>query len=74
MTYLLLVTFLMSSNRSLYGDKARELPERTNEVTGSYAKGCIEVAQELGVRSVDLWSKMQETEGWQKKYLRFVLL
>ncbi|XP_031372538.1 GDSL esterase/lipase At5g62930-like [Punica granatum] len=43
---------------------------RTNEATGTYAKGCIEVAKELGLFSVDLWSKMQETEGWQKKYLR----
>ncbi|KAK4749662.1 hypothetical protein SAY87_027111 [Trapa incisa] len=55
--------------RSLYGDNAREVPERTNEVTGIYAKACIEVARELGLRSVDLWSKMQETEGWQKQYL-----
>lgn len=65
--------FVMSSNRSLYGDKARELPERSNEVTGIYAKGCIEVAEEFGLRSVNLWSKMLETEGWQKKYLRYVL-
>lgn len=49
------------------------LPERTNETTGVYAKGCVELAGELGVRSINLWSKMQETDGWQKKYLRFVL-
>ncbi|KAI3837696.1 hypothetical protein MKW98_027055 [Papaver atlanticum] len=55
--------------RSLYGDKARELSERTNEVTGVYAKQCIELAKELGVYSINLWSKMQETEGWQKKFL-----
>ncbi|CAN0901196.1 GDSL esterase/lipase At5g62930 [Linum grandiflorum] len=54
---------------SLYGEKAMELPERTNEMTGVYALHCVELAKELGVLSVNLWSKMQETEGWQKKYL-----
>ena len=61
-------------DRSLYGEKAMELPERTNEVTGTYANGCVEVAKELGVASVNLWSKMQETQGWQKKFLRLVIL
>lgn len=55
--------------RSLYGDKAMKLPERTNEVTGLYAKQCIELAEELGLPSINLWSKMQETDGWQKKFL-----
>ncbi|KAL8118351.1 GDSL esterase/lipase At5g62930 isoform X2 [Apium graveolens] len=55
--------------RSLYGDKAMKLPERTNEVTGLYAKQCIELAEELGIPSINLWSKMQETDGWQKKFL-----
>ncbi|KAK3035337.1 hypothetical protein RJ639_034045 [Escallonia herrerae] len=55
--------------RSLYGDKAMEMPERTNQVTGVYAKQCIELAKELDLPSIDLWSKMQETEGWQKKFL-----
>ncbi|KAI4319076.1 hypothetical protein MLD38_032721 [Melastoma candidum] len=55
--------------RSLYSDQARALPERTNEAAGTYAKACLLVARELGVRSIDLWSKMQETEGWQKKFL-----
>ena len=59
--------------RSLYGDKARELPERTNEVTGLYAKECLELAKEIGLHAIDLWSKMQETEGWQKKFLRSVI-
>ncbi|KAM7471297.1 hypothetical protein LguiA_009480 [Lonicera macranthoides] len=55
--------------RSLYGEKAMEQPERTNKVAGVYAKKCIELAKELGLPSIDLWSKMQETEGWQKKFL-----
>ncbi|GAV58378.1 Lipase_GDSL domain-containing protein [Cephalotus follicularis] len=55
--------------RSLYGEKAMKLPERTNEVTGTYARHCVELAKELGLRSIDLWSKMQETEGWQQKFL-----
>ncbi|CAN1347739.1 GDSL esterase/lipase At5g62930 [Linum perenne] len=54
---------------SVYGEKAMELPERTNEMTGVYARHCVELAKELGVLSVNLWSKMQETEGWQKKFL-----
>ncbi|KAM7479899.1 hypothetical protein LguiA_028112 [Lonicera macranthoides] len=56
--------------RSLYGEKTMELPERTNQVTGDYAKHCIELAKELGLPSINLWSKMQEAEGWQKKFLR----
>ncbi|KAJ0962496.1 hypothetical protein J5N97_027618 [Dioscorea zingiberensis] len=55
--------------RSLYGEKAMELPERTNEITGIYAKQCIELAREVHLPYVDLWSLMQETEGWQKKFL-----
>lgn len=60
-------------SRSLYGEKAMKEPERTNEMAGVYARHCVELAKDLGVRSVDLWSKMQETEGWQKKFLRFVI-
>lgn len=55
--------------QSVYGEKTMELPERTNEVTGVYAKKCLELAKELGLPSIDLWSKMQEIEGWQKKLL-----
>nr|GEV43460.1 GDSL esterase/lipase At5g62930 [Tanacetum cinerariifolium] len=54
---------------SSYGEQAMKLPERTNEAAGDYANGCIEVAKEVGVSSINLWSKMQETEGWQKKFL-----
>ncbi|MFS7937603.1 putative SGNH hydrolase superfamily [Helianthus anomalus] len=60
--------------RSPHGEKAMNLPERTNEVTGIYANGCVEVAKEFGVSLVNLWSKMQETQGWQKKFLRLVIL
>lgn len=60
----------MDFARSLYGDKAMEQPERTNETTGVYAKQCIELAKELQVSSIDLWSQMQETAGWQKMFLR----
>ncbi|KAH9624560.1 hypothetical protein KSS87_000714 [Heliosperma pusillum] len=60
----------MEYARSLYGEKAMTQPERTNETTGEYAMLCVSLAKELGVPHVNLWSKMQETEGWQKKYLR----
>ncbi|XVF50324.1 hypothetical protein PTKIN_Ptkin04bG0087600 [Pterospermum kingtungense] len=59
----------MEYARATYGEKAKTLPERTNEVAGAYARGCVELAGELGLRSVNLWSKMQEADGWQKKYL-----
>ena len=62
------------TDRSSYGEKAMKLPERTNEAAGDYANGCIEVAKEVGVSSINLWSKMQETEGWQKKFLKLVIL
>lgn len=55
--------------RFLYGEKAMELPERTNEVTGIYANKCVELAKELQVPYIDLWSHMQEFPGWQKKFL-----
>lgn len=55
--------------RSMYGERASELPERTNEMAGVYARECVEVAKALGLPSIDLWSKMQETPGWQKKFL-----
>ncbi|XAR50189.1 hypothetical protein NMG60_11004445 [Bertholletia excelsa] len=56
----------MAYARSLYGEKAVKNPERTNEVTGDYAKHCVELAKELGIPSINLWSKMQEIVGWQK--------
>eukprot|EP01018_Ginkgo_biloba_P009752 Gb_07780 [translate_table: standard] len=55
--------------RATYGENAVELPERTNEVTGAYAKTCVAVANESGVPVIDIWSGMQETLGWQEKYL-----
>ncbi|KAK7265680.1 hypothetical protein RJT34_33303 [Clitoria ternatea] len=54
---------------SQYGEKAVKVPERTNEVTGQYANACVEIAKEMGVYHINLWSKLQETDGWQKKFL-----
>ncbi|XP_038990430.1 GDSL esterase/lipase At5g62930, partial [Phoenix dactylifera] len=53
--------------RSVYGEKAATLPERTNEMTGVYARQCVQLAQELHIPCINLWSQMQETSGWQKK-------
>uniref|UniRef100_A0A0D9V0R1 Uncharacterized protein n=1 Tax=Leersia perrieri TaxID=77586 RepID=A0A0D9V0R1_9ORYZ len=55
--------------RSLYGEEARKLPERTNEMAGVYAGQCIELAREMNIYCIDIWSKMQETAGWHKLYL-----
>ncbi|KAK4399197.1 GDSL esterase/lipase [Sesamum angolense] len=46
------------------------LPERTNESAGRYAKQCLAAAAECGVPVIDLWTKMQQSPGWQKAYLR----
>eukprot|EP00249_Psilotum_nudum_P011464 c23192_g1_i2 orf=284-958(+) len=56
--------------RQKYGVKAEELPSRTNETTGLYAKACIDVADESGVAVIDLWSIIQSKPGWQKSCLR----
>ncbi|KZV57547.1 GDSL esterase/lipase [Dorcoceras hygrometricum] len=45
------------------------LPERTNEAAGNYARACLAVAAECGLAAVDLWTKMQQTHGWQKALL-----
>uniref|UniRef100_A0A0A9CV42 Uncharacterized protein n=1 Tax=Arundo donax TaxID=35708 RepID=A0A0A9CV42_ARUDO len=58
-------------HRSLYGENARKLPKRTNEMAGVYAGQCIELASEMHIPCINIWSKMQEIEGWQKLYLRF---
>ncbi|XP_078428362.1 GDSL esterase/lipase At5g62930-like [Wolffia australiana] len=55
---------------SKYGAKVMELPERTNKVTGLYAKECVSLASILRVPCVDIWSQMQFTDGWQEKFLR----
>jgi hypothetical protein len=65
-----LLIICIFSSRSLYGKDARRLPERTNEMAGVYASQCIELAKEMDVHCVDIWSKMQAAEGWQKLYLR----
>ncbi|XP_074565318.1 GDSL esterase/lipase At5g62930 [Curcuma longa] len=56
-------------SRSLYGENAMKQPERTNDNTGAYARQCVELAKELNVPCIDLWSKMQETIGWQERFL-----
>ncbi|XP_057834896.2 GDSL esterase/lipase At5g62930 isoform X2 [Cryptomeria japonica] len=59
----------MQYARATCGKNVVELPERTNEFAGTYAKSCLEVASESGVPAIDLWSRMQETPGWQETYL-----
>lgn len=58
--------------RATYGEKAEELPERTNEAAGQYAQACETVAQETGVRSINLWSIFQSTPNWEQKFLWYV--
>ncbi|KAJ1687396.1 hypothetical protein LUZ63_018786 [Rhynchospora breviuscula] len=54
--------------RSFYGEKKTKLPDRTNEMTGSYARQCLEVAREMHLPWIDLWFAMQQTSGWQKLF------
>ncbi|XP_048543495.1 GDSL esterase/lipase At5g45920-like [Triticum urartu] len=49
---------------------ASGLPERTNEAAGRYARACVEVARQCGLRAIDLWSRMQEFPGWETAFLR----
>ncbi|KAE8789208.1 GDSL esterase/lipase [Hordeum vulgare] len=49
---------------------ASGLPERTNEAAGRYARACVEVAAECGLRTIDVWSRMQEFPGWETAFLR----
>ncbi|KAL2622658.1 hypothetical protein R1flu_002863 [Riccia fluitans] len=52
--------------RATYGENAEELPERTNQQTRLYAEAAESVARETRVISLNLWSVLQETTGWQK--------
>ncbi|CAM6106627.1 unnamed protein product [Calypogeia fissa] len=55
--------------RSLYGDKADPLPERTNETTRLYAEACVAVAKETGASVLNIWSIFQQTDNWGEKFL-----
>lgn len=61
---------VVTGGRKHYGAKEDDLYSRTNEVTGTYAKACVEVAIEAHVPVIDLWSSMQEKDGWETTYLR----
>eukprot|EP00850_Spirogloea_muscicola_P011223 SM000069S20660 [mRNA] locus=s69:5956:9394:+ [translate_table: standard] len=50
--------------RQKYGHLASGIAERTNDVTGDYASTCQEVALEMGLPAVDLWTRIQEQENW----------
>uniref|UniRef100_A0A0D3GD10 Uncharacterized protein n=1 Tax=Oryza barthii TaxID=65489 RepID=A0A0D3GD10_9ORYZ len=58
--------------RYQYGGDCAGLPERTNESAGAYARACVEVAAECGLRVIDIWSKMQRFPGWESSFLRVV--
>lgn len=46
------------------------LPERTNAAAAGYARACVEVARQCGLRAIDIWSRMQRFPGWEKSFLR----
>ncbi|KAJ1258099.1 hypothetical protein BS78_10G047700 [Paspalum vaginatum] len=53
-----------------YAQDLSGLPERTNAAAGAYARACVEVARQCGVRAIDIWSRMQRFSGWDKGFLR----
>ncbi|KAL1076466.1 hypothetical protein V6Z11_D10G033500 [Gossypium hirsutum] len=55
--------------RHPYVENPSGLPERTNEAAGSFAKACVETAEECGIAVVDLWTRMQQYTDWRKAYL-----
>jgi lysophospholipase L1-like esterase len=46
-----------------YGDRATGVPERTREHTQQYASACVDVAREMNVPCVDLFTAMVEKGG-----------
>lgn len=52
------------------GGDGSGLPERTNQATGEYARACVQVAVECGLRVIDIWSRMQMFPGWETSFLR----
>lgn len=49
--------------------EATSIPERTNEFTGQYVAAARQLAGELSLPVVDLWTEVQKQKGWQSKYL-----
>lgn len=49
-----------------YGEKATGVLARTNEVAGQYAQACVDLASDMEIPVVDLWTEMQKHEGWAK--------
>ncbi|CAI0425384.1 unnamed protein product [Linum tenue] len=38
---------------------------RTNEACGVYSQACMKLCDEIGVKGVDLWSSIQQTDNWK---------
>jgi len=65
-----LVSSVNFVNAQTNGDsEATSIPERTNEVTGQYAAAARQLAGELSLPVVDLWTEVQKHKGWQSEYL-----
>ncbi|XP_062230227.1 GDSL esterase/lipase At5g45920-like [Phragmites australis] len=53
-----------------YAHDSSGLPERTNAAAGAYARACVDVAKQSGLRAIDIWSRMQKFPEWEKTFLR----
>lgn len=49
--------------------EATSIAERTNSVTGQYAAAAKQLAGDLGLPVLDLWTAIQKHESWQSRYL-----
>ncbi|KAL7492285.1 hypothetical protein ACHAWT_001456 [Skeletonema menzelii] len=55
-----------------YKDKATGKLERTLELSGKYAKAMTEVAKELNLPCLDVWTKMQESSSSLKPWQEYL--
>ncbi|KAK9915119.1 hypothetical protein WJX75_004950 [Coccomyxa subellipsoidea] len=49
--------------------EATSIPERTNSVTSQYAAAAKQLAGDLGLPVLDLWTEIQKHKSWQSDYL-----
>ncbi|XP_041459147.1 isoamyl acetate-hydrolyzing esterase 1 homolog isoform X1 [Lytechinus variegatus] len=59
-------------DETLWGEACKEKGtalNRTLKNSGIYAKACVTLAQDLGVKVIDLWSAMQTEENWGPRFL-----
>ncbi|CAL0328287.1 unnamed protein product [Lupinus luteus] len=54
------------NEEQLYGDSIPSDPPKTNESHRIYSEAGLEVSNELNIKSIDLWSAIQERSDWKE--------